>query len=122
MPKYTYSNTLKTSDPAALVLPTKPRIVLDKGVETEVSQEDHDKLVKHKIIGALISLGEIKVEGAKAPKPEKTAEEITAEAAAKELTKQLKVVRTALTKKGVEFSEDETLEQLEAKLAQADIA
>ena len=122
MPKYTYSNTLKTSDPAALVLPTKPRIVLDKGVETEVSQEDHDKLVKHKIIGALISLGEIKVEGAKAPKPEKTAEEITAEAAAKELAKQLKVVRTALTKKGVEFSEDETLEQLEAKLAQADIA
>ena len=122
MPKYTYSNTLKTSDPAALVLPTKPRIVLDKGVETEVSQEDHDKLVKHKIIGALISLGEIKVEGAKAPKPEKTAEEITAEAAAKELAKQLKVVRTALTKKGVEFSEDETLEQLEAKLAQADTA
>lgn len=122
MPKYTYSNTLKTSDPAALVLPTKPRIVLDKGVETEVSQEDHDKLVKHKIIGVLISLGEIKVEGAKAPKPEKTAEEITAEAAAKELAKQLKAVRTALTKKGVEFSEDETLEQLEAKLAQADIA
>lgn len=122
MPKYTYSNTLKTSDPAALVLPTKPRIVLDKGVETEVSQEDHDKLVKHKIIGALISLGEIKVEGAKAPKPEKTAEEITAEAAAKELAKQLKAVRTALTKKGVEFSEDETLEELEAKLAQADTA
>lgn len=122
MPKYTYSSTLKTSDPAALVLPTKPRIVLDKGVETEVSQEDHDKLVKHKIIGALISSGEIKVEGAKAPKPEKTAEEITAEAAAKELAKQLKAVRTALTKKGVEFSEDETLEELEAKLAQADTA
>ena len=122
MPKYTYSNTLKTSDPAALVLPTKPRIVLDKGVETEVSQEDHDKLVKHKIIGALISLGEINVEGAKAPKPEKTAEEITAETAAKELAKQLKAVRTALTKKGVEFSEDETLEELEAKLAQADTA
>lgn len=122
MPKYTYSSTLKTSDPAALVLPTKPRIVLDKGVATEVSQEDHDKLVKHKIIGALISLGEIKVEGAKAQKPEKTAEEITAEAAAKELAKQLKAVRTALTKKGVEFSEDETLEELEAKLAQADTA
>lgn len=58
----------------------------------------------------------------KRKKPEKTAEEITAEAAAKELAKQLKAVRTALTKKGVEFSEDETLEELEAKLAQADTA
>lgn len=122
MPKYTYSQASKIDDPAALVLPTKPRIVLDKGVETEVSQEAHEKLVGHKIIGALIKSGEIKVEGAKAVKPEKTPEELEAEAQAKaEVTtaKKLKSVRDALSKKNIEFTDDETLEQLEAKLAEA---
>lgn len=60
MPKYTLSSAI---DSAALVLPTKPRIVLDKGVETEVSQEAHEKLVNHKIIGQLIESGAIVVTG-----------------------------------------------------------
>lgn len=119
MPKYTY--TVK-DEAAAIVLPTKPRIVLDKGIETEVSQEAHEALVNHKIIGSLIASGQIKVEGAKAAKPEKTAAELEAEATAKAeaaAAKKLKSVRDALTKKNIEFSEDETLEQLEAKLAEA---
>lgn len=110
MPKYTYSG-----DQAALILPTKPRLVLDKGEEVEVSQAEHDKLVKHKIIGSLIQSGEIKVEGAKAPKTEKTPEEKVAEAA----EKKLKSVREALTKKGIQFTDDESLEQLEEKLKAA---
>lgn len=110
MPKYTYSG-----DQAALILPTKPRLVLDKGEEVEVSQAEHDKLVKHKIVGSLIQLGEIKVEGAKAPKAEKTPEEKAAEAA----EKKLKSVREALTKKGIQFTDDESLEQLEEKLKAA---
>lgn len=110
MPKYTYSG-----DQAALILPTKPRLVLDKGEEVEVSQAEHDKLVKHKIISSLIQSGEIKVEGAKASKAEKTAEEKAAEAA----EKKLKAVRDALTKKSIEFGEDETIEQLEEKLKAA---
>ncbi|WP_180172803.1 hypothetical protein [Acinetobacter sp. YH01025] len=56
MPKYTYSG-----DQAALILPTKPRLVLDKGVAVEVAQAEHEKLLKHKIIGALIESGEIVV-------------------------------------------------------------
>lgn len=60
MPKYVLSSAI---DSAALVLPTKPRIVLDKGVEAEVSQEAHEKLVSHKIIGPLIESGAIVVTG-----------------------------------------------------------
>jgi hypothetical protein len=119
MPKYTLNNT---ADAAALVLPYKPRIVLDKGVETEVSQEAHEVLVGHKIIGPLIASGQIKVEGAKPPKAEKTPEELASELQAKAdaaAAKKLKAVRDALTKKSIEFADDETLEQLEAKLAEA---
>jgi hypothetical protein len=116
MPKYTLSSAI---DSAALVLPTKPRIVLDKGVETEVSQEAHERLVGHKIIGQLIASGQIKVEGAKAAK---SSEDLAAESQAKAdaaAAKKLKSVRDALTKKNIEFADDETLEQLETKLAEA---
>lgn len=121
MPKYTYSQASKTDDPAALVIPTKPRIILDKGVEVEVSQEAHEKLLGHKIIGALIKSGEIKVEGAKPIKAEKTSAELESEAQAKAeavTAKKLKSVRDALTRKNVEFTDGETLEQLEEKLAE----
>ena len=69
MPKYTLNNSM---DSAALVLPTKPRIVLDKGVTTEVPQEAHELLVNHKIIGQLITSGQISVVEEANEKPVKT--------------------------------------------------
>lgn len=121
MPKYTLSG-----EQAAIILPISGTNGLRKrlvnGETIEVSDADHVKLSAHRVVKAFIDSGEITVEGIKPPKPEKTPEEIAAEAEAKEQAKKLKAAQAALTKKGIEFDKDATLEQLEALIAQFESA
>lgn len=119
MPKYTLSG-----EQAAIILPVSNENGLRKrlvnGETIEVSDAEHVKLSAHRVVKALIDLGEIVVEGIKPLKPEKTPEELKAEADAKEQAKKIKAAQNALTKKGIEFDKDATLEQLEALVAQSE--
>lgn len=119
MPKYTLSG-----EQAAIILPVNGedglRKRLVKGETIEVSDAEHVKLSAHRVVKALIDSGEITVEGVKPLKPEKTPDELAAEAEAKEQAKKIKTLQTALSKKGIEFDKDATLEQLEALVAQSE--
>lgn len=119
MPKYTLSG-----EQAAIILPVNGangmRKRLVNGETIEVSDAEHAKLSAHRVVKAFIDSGVITVDGAKSLKPDKTPEELKAEAEAKEQAKKIKTLQTALTKKGIEFDKDATLEQLEALVAQSE--
>lgn len=105
--------------------------VLPTGTPTLVDEESHKKLSKNKFAKHLIDIGELEVQeipdeepkaggktggrGGKASKQNDAAgdqQKTTDEAA-------LAAVKAELTELEVTFSDDETLEQLQAKLAQA---
>ena len=121
MPKYTLSG-----EQAAIILPISgengQRMRLVNGSTLDVSDAEHTKMVNHRVVKAFIDSGEITVEGVKPSKAEKTPEEIAAEAEAKEQAKKLKAAQSVLTKKGIEFEKDATLEQLEALIAQSELS
>ncbi|MDC4873452.1 hypothetical protein OHV84_12065 [Acinetobacter baumannii] len=105
--------------------------VLPTGTPTLVDEEAHKKLTKNKFAKHLIDIGELEVQeipdeepkvggktsgrGGKGGKQNDAASD-TAKAADEAA---LAAVRAELTELEVAFSEDETLEQLQAKLAQA---
>lgn len=105
--------------------------VLPTGIPTLVDEEAHKKLSKNKFAKHLIDIGELEVQeiadeepkaagktggrGGKGGKSNDTAGE--QQKAADEAT--LAAVKAELAALEVTFSEDETLEQLQAKLAQA---
>lgn len=121
MPKYTLSG-----EQAAIILPISgengQRMRLVNGSTLDVSDAEHTKMVNHRVVKAFIDSGEITVEGVKPSKAEKTPEEIAAEVEAKEQAKKLKAAQSVLTKKGIEFEKDATLEQLEALIAQSELS
>ncbi|QCA00769.1 hypothetical protein [Acinetobacter nosocomialis] len=105
--------------------------VLPTGTPTLVDEEAHKKLTKNKFAKHLIDIGELEVQeipddepkaagktggrGGKSGKQNDAAGD--AAKAAEEAA--LAAVKTELTELEVTFSDDETLEQLKAKLAQA---
>ncbi|MDC5439801.1 hypothetical protein Q5X38_00075 [Acinetobacter baumannii] len=109
--------------------------VLPTGTPTLVDEEAHKKLTKNKFAKHLIDIGELEVQeipddepkttgktggrGGKGGKQNDAAGDVAkaAEEAAEEAA--LAAVKAELTELEVTFSDDETLEQLQAKLAQA---
>ncbi len=111
MPKYTYHG-----EHGRLSVRTKfGSVVLPKGEEVELTDEQHEALVDHPVFTALEKSGELIISEVKKTKPSSKAD--TAAAKAKREA-ELVEVKAKLTELNVEFSDDESLEDLQAKLAQ----
>lgn len=111
--------------------------VLPVGVPTLIDEESHKKLSKNKFAKHLIEVGEIDVQEIDEPSEPKSSGKTSGRGAGGGKGKQndaaadaakaadeaqkatLDAVKAELKELGVAFSEDESLEQLEAKLAQA---
>ena len=112
MPKYTYQGEM-----GRLSARTKfGAVVLPKGEEVEITDEQHEALVDHPVFNALEKSGELIISEVKKTKPSGKAD--TAAAKAKREA-ELVEVKVKLTELNVEFSDDESLEDLQAKLAAA---
>ena len=112
MPKYTYQG-----EHGRLSARTKfGAVVLLKGVEVEITDEQHEALANHPVFTALEKSGELTISEVKKTKPSSKAD--TAAAKAKREA-ELAEVKAKLTELNVEFSDDESLEDLQAKLAAA---
>lgn len=117
--KYLY---LYSGEQAAFIL--SGVCVLPVGVVVTVEGEDHKKLAKNKFVEHLLETGELTIteteepkstgtrsgRGGKGSKPAETAPDANSE---------LDDVRAALKDLGIMYADDETLEQLQAKLTQA---
>lgn len=111
MPKYTYQGEM-----GRLSARTKfGAVVLPKGEEVEITNEQHEALVDHPVFNALEKSGELFISEVKKTKPSGKAD--TAAKAKREA--ELLEVKAKLTELNVEFSDDESLEDLQAKLAAA---
>ena len=94
MPKYTYQGEM-----GRLSARTKfGAVVLPKGVEVELTDDQHEALARHPVFTALEKSGELIISEVKKTKPNSKAK---------------------LTELKVEFSDDESLEDLQAKLVAA---
>ncbi|KYQ82964.1 hypothetical protein AWW72_16400 [Acinetobacter sp. NRRL B-65365] len=108
--------------------------VLPVGVPTLIDEESHKKLSKNNFAKHLIEVGEIDVQEIEDPSESKSSgktggrctggdkgkqNDAAAKAADDALKAALDAVKAELKELGVAFSDDESLEQLEAKLAQA---
>lgn len=112
MPKYTYQG-----EHGRLSVRTKfGAVVLPKGAEVEITDEQHEALVDHPVFTALEKSGELIISEVKKTKPNSKAD--TAAAKAKREA-ELVEVKAKLTELKVEFSDDESLEDLQVKLAAA---
>ncbi|MDH1858845.1 hypothetical protein N5D44_11140 [Acinetobacter junii] len=112
MPKYTYQGEM-----GRLSARTKfGAVVLLKGVEVELTDDQHKALADHPVFTALEKSGELIISEVKKTKPNSKAD--TAAAKAKREA-ELVEVKVKLTELNVEFSDDESLEDLQAKLAAA---
>ena len=110
MPKYTYQGEM-----GRLSARTKSgAVVLPKGEEVEITDEQHEALVDHPAFTALEKSGEFIISEVKKTKPSSKAD--TAAAKSKREA-ELVEVKSKLTELNVEFSDDESLEDLQAKLA-----
>ena len=109
MPKYTYQGEM-----GRLSARTKfGAVVLPKGVEVELTDDQHEALVDHHVFTALEKSGELIISEVKKTKPNSRAD--TAAAKAKREA-ELVEVKSKLTELNVRFSDDESLEDLQAKL------
>ena len=112
MPKYTYQG-----EHGRLSARTKfGAVVLLKGVEVELTDDQHEALASHPVFTALEKSGELIISEVKKTKPNSKAD--TAAAKAKREA-ELVEVKVKLTELNVEFSDDESLEDLQVKLAAA---
>jgi len=112
MPKYTYQG-----EHGRLSARTKfGAVVLPKGVEVELTDDQHEALASHPVFTALEKSGELIISEVKKTKPNSKAD--TAAAKAKREA-ELVEVKSKLTGLNIEFSDDESLEDLQAKLAAA---
>lgn len=105
--------------------------VLPTGTPTLVDEEAHKKLTKNKFAKHLIDIGELEVQEIAEDEPKaagktggrggKGGKQNDAAGEQQKPTDEdaLAAVKAELTALGVTFSDDETLEQLQAKLAQA---
>lgn len=110
MPKYSYQGEM-----GRLSARTKfGAVVLPKGEEVDVTDEQHEALVDHPVFTALEKSGELIISEVKKAKPSSKAD--TAAGKAKREA-ELVEVKAKLTELNVEFSDDESLEDLQAKLA-----
>lgn len=110
MAKYSYTYS---GEQAAFIL--SGICVLPAGVAVELEGSDHEALANNKFVKHLVDHGELsitEIEGDSVlTDPENTEESLTD-------TLGIKEVRAALKDLGVAFTTKETLEQLQAKLAQ----
>lgn len=112
MPKYTYQGEM-----GRLSARTKfGAVVLLKGVEVELTDDQHEALADHPVFTALEKSGELIISDVKKTKASSKAD--TAAAKAKREA-ELVEVKAKLTELNVEFSDDESLEDLQAKLVAA---
>ncbi len=112
MPKYTYQG-----EHGRLSARTKfGAVVLPKGVEVELTDDQHEALASHPVFTALEKSGELIISEVKKTKPNSKTD--TAAVKAKREA-ELVEVKSKLTELNVEFSDDESLEDLQAKLAAA---
>lgn len=112
MPKYTYQG-----EHGRLSARTKfGAVVLPKGVEVELTDDQHEALASHPVFTALEKSCELIISEVKKTKPNSKAD--TAAAKAKREA-ELVEVKVKLTELNVEFSDDESLEDLQVKLAAA---
>ena len=112
MPKYIYQG-----EHGRLSARTKfGAVVLPKGVEVELTDDQHEALASHPVFTALEKSGELIISEVKKTKPNSKAD--TAAAKAKREA-ELMEVKAKLTELNVEFGDDESLEDLQAKLAAA---
>ena len=112
MPKYTYQGEM-----GRLSARTKfGAVVLPKGAEVEITDEQHEALVDHPVFTALEKSGELTVTDVKKAKsgPKTGA---AAEAAKAAEDAKIAEIKAKLTELNVEFGEDESLKDLQAKLA-----
>ncbi|XZW83885.1 hypothetical protein ACT4VD_06455 [Acinetobacter baumannii] len=105
--------------------------VLPTGTPTLVDEEAHKKLTKNKFAKHLIDIGELEVQEIAEDEPKAAGKtggrggkggkqnDATGDAAKAAEEAALAAVKAELTELEVTFSDDETLEQLQAKLAQA---
>ncbi|MCH7331843.1 hypothetical protein [Acinetobacter modestus] len=109
MPKYTYQGEMGRVSARTAAGP----VVLPKGVEVEITDDQHEALANHPVFTALEKSGELIISEVKKAKPSSKAD--TAAKAKREA--ELVEVKAKLTELNVEFSDDESLEDLQAKLA-----
>ncbi|HCA5146724.1 TPA: hypothetical protein MW178_001930 [Acinetobacter baumannii] len=105
--------------------------VLPTGTPTLVDEEAHKKLTKNKFAKHLIDIGELEVQQIAEDEPKTAGKtggrggkggkqtDAAGDAAKAAEEAALTTVKAELTELEVTFSDDETLEQLQAKLAQA---
>lgn len=105
--------------------------VLPTGTPTLVDEEAHKKLTKNKFAKHLIDIGELEVQEIAEDEPKTAGKtggrggkggkqtDAAGDAAKAAEEAALATVKAELTELEVTFSDDETLEQLQAKLAQA---
>ena len=112
MPKYTYQGEMGRVSARTAAGP----VVLPKGVEVELTDDQHEALASHPVFTALEKSGEFIISEVKRTKPNSKADTATAKA---KREAELVEVKAKLTELKVEFSDDESLEDLQAKLVAA---
>ncbi|MFW2160837.1 hypothetical protein ACG93T_05555 [Acinetobacter beijerinckii] len=114
MPKYTYQGEMGRVSARTAAGP----VVLPKGVEVEITDDQHEALANHPAFTALQESGELIVSEVKKTKsgPKTGA---AAEAAKAAEDAKIAEIKAKLTELNVEFGEDESLKDLQAKLAAA---
>ncbi|ENW78660.1 hypothetical protein F909_03622 [Acinetobacter sp. ANC 3929] len=114
MPKYTYQGEMGRVSARTATGP----VMLPKGVEVEITDDQHEALANHPAFTALEKSGELTVTDVKKAKSgSKTG--AAAEAAKAAEDAKIAEIKAKLTELNVEFGEDESLKDLQAKLAQA---
>lgn len=115
MPKYLYQGEMGRISART----TAGAVVLPKDTVVELTDEQHEVLAEHPVFAALEKSGELIVSEVKKPKSTGKGGKGAADAAKAALEAELATVKAKLTELNIEFSEDETLEVLQAKLDQA---
>ncbi|WP_343620866.1 hypothetical protein [Acinetobacter proteolyticus] len=114
MPKYTYQGEMGRISARTAAGP----VVLPKGEEVELTDEQHEALANHPVFTTLEKSGELTVTDVKKSKSGAKGG-AAAEAAKAAEDAKFSEIKAKLTELNVEFSEDDSLKDLQAKLAQA---
>lgn len=114
MPKYTYQGEMGRVSVRTSAGP----VVLPKGVEVELTDDQHEALANHPAFTALEKSGELIVTEVKKAKSG-TKGGAAAEAAKAAEDAKIAEIKAKLTELNVEFGEEDSLKDLQAKLAQA---
>ncbi|UUM26270.1 hypothetical protein [Acinetobacter colistiniresistens] len=115
MPKYTYQGEMGRVSARTAVGP----IVLPKGEEVEITDEQHDALANHPVFTALEKSGVLIVTDVKKAKSGAKGGGAAAEAAKAAEEAKIAEIKAELSSLNVEFGEDESLKDLQTKLDKA---